>query len=40
MGNTEENPFLFVNTTAMKISRILPVYFDDVHDIQQKFKTC
>ena len=34
--NTEENPFLFVTTPAINIPWLLPVYFDDVHDVPQR----
>ena len=38
--NTEENPFIFDNTTATNISLILSVYFGDVHNVLHRFKTC
>ena len=38
--NTEENLFFFVTTQATKIPLILPVYFGDVHDVLQRFKSC
>ena len=38
--STEENSFLFVTTPATNIPWILPVYYGDVYDVPQRFKTC